>query len=226
MLDEPEAERLGIDAFDRALEAFLEPGARRPRRGSSWSPPTPREAAGRWCAPCTRGCAAAASATPRCRPRSPGAGRASASARAGGAAAGRARRAGRARASGVTVERDRPGWSAAWRALDALAGRAGRARRDQEAQLKRARRRRSEDAGAAAPRRGATPATSRLCIAQRELARLRAAARAAGPLPRALQAAEARRARGSTSRTSSCSRATCSRRAGPARALRRSASCT
>ena len=27
MLDEPEAERLGIDAFERALEAFLELGA-------------------------------------------------------------------------------------------------------------------------------------------------------------------------------------------------------
>ena len=131
VLDELEAERLAVDAFDRALEDVPAPTGTDARRGLELvAAYTPGQARATWCARPTRSCAAGASAAARSRP--------AGAARAGG----RARRGWRRRArgaapssaapaTGVTVARgDR-----AARALPGAcsrrlaAGRAGRARR-------------------------------------------------------------------------------------------------
>ena len=124
VLDGLEAERLAVDAFDRALEDFL---AGRPGDGRTPGParpgrrPTRPTGCATWCAPPTRTCAAAASGARAARGRGARGRRASAS-------GSRRRRARRWPSSAGPADRqrrgegDRAASSAAWRSWSGSAG--------------------------------------------------------------------------------------------------------
>ena len=76
LLEELEAERLAVDAFDRALEDFLGVRRRRTRTGWRWWPSYTPDSCATWCARPTRSCAAGGAApalSPPCCPAGGGA---------------------------------------------------------------------------------------------------------------------------------------------------------
>ena len=209
VLDALEAERLAIDAFDRALARLR---GHRPRTRAGWRcwPPTRRTSWPTWCAPPTRTCAARASAARGCRrstpPRRRGPARGAGGRRGAAALAelGAARRRSRPAARAAELERCARCWrrsppdEVAEPARAQEAGLQGHAPR-----CSRARR--------ARPTARPTTAYLAYCAALPRAQRPRAAARADGAATTTTTTRSSATARASTSTTWSWSRATCCR---------------